>query len=147
MENKHQKKCLLSEQQLLYMKLFTHGYNDEEAFEFLNVSTEMGEEIKYSIRILMKKKYGLTNWNDIIKKCFELNVLCKFEFVDDLVKEQANIYVNSIYEKLTLNVNKKSLHFGSLEREIFSFLKSSQIKLKKKYMPKENRKEYYKFSA
>ncbi len=147
MKNRHHEKCPLSEDQLLYLKLFISEYDDDKIFEFLNVTSEIGEEIKYSIRILMKKKYGLTNWNDIIKKCFELDMLCKFEFVDELVKEQANIYVNSIYEKLTDKMTKNAHYFGSIDKEIFSFIKSSQVKLKKKYMPKENQKSHYKFSA
>ncbi|MBB3123365.1 DNA-binding CsgD family transcriptional regulator [Mesoflavibacter sabulilitoris] len=119
---------VLNHLELFYLRLYTHGLNNKEISEFLDLDLSK----IYKIRKSISELYNTSDWIKIISSAFEDKVLYKVDYIDQLVKDVAlqhtqilfNKYVSPIYLSLTIE---------ELRHRIIEFYYECEIKLTDNY--------------
>ena len=102
--SKSVKEEIISGNQLLYLKLFAYGYDDKRIFEELGVNPESGKDIKFYVKRVLSVKFQCKDWTAILKKSFHHGLLNKYDYLNNGVKIQANIYTEKIFTKQFLDI-------------------------------------------
>lgn len=121
----------LSKDQLFYFNLFVLGYNDTTIFEILDIDEKGGALIKQQVKDILGRKYDTIYWQEIIKESFKDGLLNKYDHLNPIVKNQANIYAKQIFAELF--IDKVSFYDSTepIKHKISNFLNSCSLLLKK----------------
>ena len=113
----------LSNDELFYLKLFTHNYTDQQIAEFLCVGKKQVDEIELNLRKKLKTKDCVST----IVKAFEYGILDKYDFVHELVKIEAI----KITSRLEFHFQTGEIDENIIRREVSEMLKNANSELKK----------------
>lgn len=84
--------------ELFYLRLHAHGLTNKEISEFLELDQSKVNQIKQSLFV----KYRTKKWMKIIKSAFKQELLQKLDYVEPVVKKQALVFTQLIYEEFIL---------------------------------------------
>jgi len=131
----------LTKKQLLYLELYTFGYDNEKIYDLLGVDNEYGEDIKYFVKKVLGTKLKTNSWNEIIKKSFELGTLNKNDYLNPVITEQANIFTEQIFSEIFMDEVSHYVATEPIKHKMMSYLNACKMKIEDKY--KVNNKASY----
>jgi len=91
------------ENQLFYFKLSVFGYDDDAIYELIGVDTPTGEYIKEKVKEVLGARFKTNSWDEIIKESFKCGLLEKYDYLNVLVKDQANSSTEKIFTELFMD--------------------------------------------
>lgn len=101
---------------LFYLRLYAHGIKRQEICGFLEVD---GKRLSYMKRYIMFK-CRINNWLKIMEYAFNIGVLQKKDYVEQVIKEQAYKYANDIFRNQIGN-KKKSISTSNINSKVVEF--------------------------
>ncbi|MFI1770605.1 hypothetical protein [Thalassobellus citreus] len=110
--------------ELAYLKLFIHNFNDNKIAIFLDIDRKCVYYIKYSIF----ERFNTRDWNEIICKAFEMGIVKKEDFFPDVIKRVSLVYTEIIFKEQVL---KKTLKTKLIEKFLLEFYKCCENELNK----------------
>ena len=93
----------LSEQQLIFLKLYAFNYPDNDIFEILGIDNIYGMQTKQYVKQTLGNYFKTDDWNIIIKNSFKIGLLDKNDYINTRIIEQANKYAEVIFKELYLD--------------------------------------------
>ncbi len=130
--NPQEKKSIrnkLTSREVYYLRLVLHGCRPVEICRFFNFEEEAG----YSLEKKIKGKLNCKTVTSAIIKAFEINILDKYDFVDQLIKDRAVIYTDLISCKIEeLTEENENERVNVLGMTVLEFYKECEIELQKK---------------
>ncbi|MDO5980783.1 hypothetical protein [Flavivirga spongiicola] len=109
----------LNQLELLYLRLHVHNLNDAEISSFLDIDNKKTTKIKNNI----KKKFKTKNWVEIILEAFNVGLLLKKDFVEDIIKEVALKHTENIFDTY---INAKVISNSKLKQDLIEFYVSCE---------------------
>ena len=118
----------LEPREVYYLRLLLHGYSSLEVCDFFNVKEGTLNKYKKS----MKAKLYCKTDTEAIVEAFSLNILNKYDFVDQLIKDQAIVYTDIIWNRIHEPTEDKNKGIFTLGEIILEFYKKCEIDLRAK---------------
>jgi len=119
--NYQDKAIILTSNELFYLRLFAHNYDDDAIAKFLNISKEALSIAKFGI----KEKFNEINWINIIKKAQDLHILDPMDYVPDFIEREAQLCVNNLVSVSNRYSNEHVL--GHLQNTLMEFYKAIRM--------------------
>ena len=125
MPNPKATKVHLTKKELLFLRLFIFGYQQNYIKHLMDVKEDEYDLTKKKVQ----NKLGGKNWHQIIIRAFDLNYLDKNEFLDPFISNRANNYVDAIFALTIVNHQEDNLNLSKkrkIRNEIEKFMISSR---------------------
>ena len=105
----------LSSDELTFLKLFVHGYNNSDFLRYFSLDEEVIAERIMSIQC----KFRVKNWQTIIKKAFHEKILKPADFTERSIKELSSKFAIRIFNE---HQSKTDFDFESLKETLMDFI-------------------------
>ncbi|MDO5968916.1 LuxR C-terminal-related transcriptional regulator [Flavivirga aquimarina] len=119
----------LTSKEIYYLRLISHGCQTSEICDFLNVK----KKTLYVYTKRVKDKLKCKTNVDTIIKAFKLNILDKYDFVEESIKDQASIYADTVSNRineLTEDMGNNSIN--TLGMAVVEFYETCEMELQAK---------------
>lgn len=123
----------LTKKEIYFLRLVLHNYATFEILDFLEIEID-----HYFFMITsIKSKLKCESWYQAILKSFKNNILKHEDYIDDIIKEEAERYSAIIINKQDYSINKELV----IESLIIEYSRDSSNKLKVNQTDKLNQDE------
>lgn len=112
----------LNKNELYYLKLYTHNYTYNQIAEFLHIE----EKQVYNLQLKTQKKLKTQNCFDTIIKAFDLGILDKYDYVNKIIKDEAQYSTLNIFK---INSVRSKIDVIEYQNNIEFFIKRSRSKV------------------
>ncbi|MFI1770604.1 LuxR C-terminal-related transcriptional regulator [Thalassobellus citreus] len=115
------KRVKLTDRELYFLRLIAHNCSILEISDFLNVK----EQTTYKYDLRLQRKLKCKTLTSTIVKCFKLNILNRYDFVNDKVKNIAINYTELIFNRMDELMYNNDIN--TLGDFIFEFYNKSEM--------------------